>query len=180
MEALAAGALRLEPLQRLHAAALYPLLADPALYTHMDHGPPASEQALADVYARLESRQSPDGTEQWLNWALIAADGQALGFVQATLFGERQAWIAYMLGRAHWCQGHARLGTQAMIEHLHGRCGVQHLLACVERANLRSLGLLHHLGFEVASNVTAQAHTLTPTEVLLERKLPAQPTWPEP
>jgi [ribosomal protein S5]-alanine N-acetyltransferase len=173
MTPLAAGALRLEPLRQPHAAALYPLLADPALYVYMDHGPPASEQALADVYTRLETRQSPDGTEQWLNWVVQAADGQALGFVQATVFGQQQAWVAYVLGRAHWGQGHARLSVAAMLAHLQGEHGVRQCLACVERANARSLRLLQNLGFEVADARTAQAHALTPTEVLLVLEWPA-------
>ncbi len=169
MKPLTAGRLRLEPLVRQHAQVLYPLLADPLLYVCMDHGPPASEQALADVYTRLEARHSPDGTEQWLNWAVLTEDQQALGFVQATLFGDRQAWIAYVLGREHWGRGHARLCTGAMVDHLATAYGVRQFLACVERANIRSLRLLQGLDFEVAGADIIAAHTLTATEVLLAR-----------
>jgi len=170
MKTLHAGALRLEPLVQAHAAVLYPLLADPQLYAFVDHGPPASEAALKDLYAKLEARRSPDGTEQWLNWALIDHQQQALGFVQATLLSEDRAWVAYVLGRAHWGRGHAGAATAAMIEHLAQTYGVRQCLACVERANIRSLGLLHRLGFEVAATATAARHRLTPTEVLLLRE----------
>ena len=179
MKALSAGRLRLEPLVRQHAQALYPLLADPRLYVYMDHGPPASEQALADLYGRLETRQSPDGTEQWLNWAVFTEDQRAVGFVQATLFSEHRAWIAYVLGSAHWGQGHGRLSTGAMIDHLASDYGVRQFLACVERANIRSLSLLHHLAFEVAGPEITAAHMLTASEVLLVRSEAAQSTKPE-
>jgi [ribosomal protein S5]-alanine N-acetyltransferase len=169
MKPLLAGRLRLEPLTRQHAQALYPLLADPRLYAYMDHGPPASEHALADLYGRLEARQSPDGAEQWLNWAVFTEDQRAVGFVQATLFSEHRAWIAYVLGSAHWGQGHGRLSTGAMVGHLASDCGVQQFLACVERANIRSLSLLQHLGFDVAGPEITAAHTLTASEVLLVR-----------
>jgi RimJ/RimL family protein N-acetyltransferase len=175
---LQAGALRLQPLVQAHAEALYPLLADPLLYTFMDHGPPASEAALQGVYAKLESRRSPDGTEQWLNWAVFDDQGQALGFVQATVLSGHRAWVAYVLGRAHWGRGHARAATAAMLSHLGQDHGVRHCLACVERANIRSLSLLHHLGFEVADEATAAQQALTPTEVLLVRAAPVAPPPP--
>lgn len=171
MKALQAGALRLEPLVQAHAAMLYPLLADPLLYTYMDHGPPASEAALSAVYERLEARQSRDGTEQWLNWVVLDGQQQALGFVQATVLSEHRAWVAYVLGRAHWGRGYGRAATRAMVDHLGSAYGVRQCLACVERANIHSLNLLHHLGFEVADAATAACHTLTPTEVLLLREL---------
>jgi len=171
MQALQAGALRLEPLVQAHAAALYPLLVNPRLYTYMDHGPPASEAALQAVYAQLEARHSPDGTEQWLNWAVFDNRQQALGFVQATVISGHRAWVAYVLGHSHWGQGHGRAAVRAMVDHLRSAYRVQQCLACVERANIHSLNLLHHLGFEVASAAAAASHTLTPTEVLLLREL---------
>jgi len=170
MEALQAGMLRLEPLVQAHAAVLYPLLADPRLYTYMDHGPPASEAALQSVYAKLEARHSPDGSEQWLNWAVFDDQSHALGFVQATVLSDQRVWVAYVLGRAHWGQGHGRVATGAMVQHLVTAYGVRQCLACVERANIASLKLLHHLGFEVAGAATAAQHRLTPTEVLLLRE----------
>lgn len=176
MQALQAGTLRLEPLVQAHAAALYPLLADPLLYTWVDHGPPASEAALQAVYARWEARRSPDGSEQWLNWVVFNARQQALGFVQATVLDGQRAWVAYMLGRAHWGQGHGRAATAALVEHLAKAHGVRHCLACVERGNLRSLRLLQLLGFEVADAATAAQHGLSPSEVLLVRDSPAAQT----
>ena len=64
---------RLEPLRRAHAPAMFPLLQDPTIYTHLDHGPPPSLEHLEGVYTRLEARRSPDGREQWLNWIVFPA-----------------------------------------------------------------------------------------------------------
>lgn len=66
----------LEPLVAAHAEALYPALAEPALYTFLPKGPPASLAELRARFERLESRTSPDGTQRWLNWAArLAEDG---------------------------------------------------------------------------------------------------------
>lgn len=144
----------------------------------MDHGPPASEDALRGVYEKLQARQSPDGSEQWLNWAVFDAQEQALGFVQATVLADQRAWVAYVLGRAHWGQGHARAATGAMVAHLEQALGVRLSMACVERANMRSLSLLQHLGFDVASAELAAQHSLTATEVMLARtKSPKHFVW---
>lgn len=60
----------LEPLAASHARSLYPSLLDERLYRYIPQDPPVSEQALRERYCRLETRQSPDGREVWLNWAM--------------------------------------------------------------------------------------------------------------
>lgn len=77
MRTLRAPGLVLEPLVVAHAAELYALLADPALYTYLDYGPPGDVARVAWTYQQLEARQSPDGREQWLNWAVRALDEPA-------------------------------------------------------------------------------------------------------
>jgi RimJ/RimL family protein N-acetyltransferase len=171
---LRAPGLRLEPLQRQHAAALFPLLSDPLLYTHLDYGPPPSLAHLENLYQRLEARRSPDGAETWLNWAVMdERHGAGIGYVQATVIAGGRAWVAYVLGRAHWGRGHGRASTAAMIEHLAREYGVMQCLACAERANRRSLALLESLGFRPASPDEAAKHELSASEVLYLRSTAA-------
>jgi hypothetical protein len=76
--------------------------------------PPASVDALRARYAKLESRRSGDGREQWLNW-VIRMDGAGLiGYVQATVHANGSAAIAYEMASAHWGRGLGRAATEAM------------------------------------------------------------------
>ena len=162
---LRSARLQLEPLRQGHAAALFELLADPALYTWIDHGPPASLQRLQDVYRQLEDRRSPDGQELWLNWALF--EGVApLGYVQASVLADGRAWVAYVLGRAAWGRGYAAEAVAVMLQHLAGTLEVRQAMAMVEQDNARSIALLRRLGFHRAQGAELQGHTLTVTEQL--------------
>jgi ribosomal-protein-alanine N-acetyltransferase len=161
--------LLLEPLRREHAGAMFPLLQDPTLYRYIDHGPPPSLEHLLQVYTRLEARRSPDGTQQWLNWIVVAAAApdQPMGVVQATVLADRSAWVAYELAEAYRGQGYAAEATQAMLAELAASFAVQRFQATVEVDNARSIHLLLKLGFEeaAADGIT----TLTPTERLYLR-----------
>jgi ribosomal-protein-alanine N-acetyltransferase len=156
MQTLHTERLRLEPLRRAHAPAMFPLLQDPTIYTHLDHGPPPSLEHLEGVYTRLEARRSPDGREQWLNWIVFRAVDSAqpvqpLGVVQATVLSGGRAWVAYELAAAHRGRGFAREAVQAMLADLAASFGVQRYQATVEAGNERSIHLLRRLGFHEAA-----------------------------
>ena len=136
----------LEPQLASHAAELYAVIGDPALYEFIDSKEPASEAALRERLARLESRLSPDGTEHWLNWVVRNAAGVVVGYVQATVTPDKSAEIAYVLGRAHWRKGYAGAACAAMIDELRETYGVTRLTATLDPANTASLALLRKLG----------------------------------
>jgi RimJ/RimL family protein N-acetyltransferase len=149
--------LRLEPLMRAHADALFAGLADARLYDYIAADPPASVDALRARFARWESRRSPDGAERWLNWAVCArADGRALGTVQATVYADGRADVAYLIARAAWGCGYGREAVAAMIAAL-AHLGVRELRATVDTRNRASIALLTALGFvRVAVRVHAE------------------------
>ncbi|MEQ1832935.1 MAG: GNAT family N-acetyltransferase, partial [Candidatus Eisenbacteria bacterium] len=182
MPALHAAGLRLEPLTVAHADEMFALLSDASLYEFMDGEPPVSLDALRELYARLESRRSPDGGQRWLNWIVRAPDGRAIGFVQATVCepvgdaapagasgGPCSAWIAYVIASGERGRGHATAATAAMIQHLHAAHAVGPLLARVEAANEHSVRLLERLGFRPATSAEVQAHDLAESERLYVR-----------
>lgn len=70
MRTLQTARLTLEPQCAAHAAAMFAVLSDPAIYEY-ENAPPASVDALRARYAFLEGRRSPDGSQQWLNLSLI-------------------------------------------------------------------------------------------------------------
>jgi [ribosomal protein S5]-alanine N-acetyltransferase len=173
MRPLVTPRLRLEPLTVAHADVLFAMHCDPLHQRFLDHGAPASLQALRERHAKLESRRSADGREHWLNWALVASDddsaGGALGVVQATVLEEGTAWIAYEVTRAHWGRGLAGEAVRAMLPHLVQHYGAQRFLATVDRRNERSWRLLERLAFERASDAAAQAMDVRSGDWLYQR-----------
>jgi len=146
MEVLQTARLRLEPLARGHAEALFAPLADHALYAYIAEEPPPDLDALRARFVRWEARRSPDGREAWLNWAVrTQADARAIGYVQATVRDDGTADVAYVLGRAAWGQGYGREAVAAMLAHL--TPGVATFVATVDTRNRPSIALLEALGF---------------------------------
>jgi RimJ/RimL family protein N-acetyltransferase len=159
MQTLHTSRFALVPLVAAHADALYPILADPRQLEYLDEGAPASLEALRTRYQRLESRRSPDGSEHWLNWAIVGTEAgcSAIGFVQATVREDRTAWVAYEVGCQWWGRGIATEATYAMIDHLALHYAVTRFLATVDARNERSWRLLQRLGFRRAPAEEAAA-----------------------
>jgi [ribosomal protein S5]-alanine N-acetyltransferase len=153
MHTLVTPRLRLEPLVVAHADALYPILADPRQHEFLDDDGPASLEALRERYRKLESRRSGDGTEWWLNWALVPlAPGRgAIGFVQATVQADKRAWVAYEVGQAWQGQGFGGEAARAMVDHLVAHYRVTTLMASIDARNARSRRLVERLGFQEAA-----------------------------
>ncbi len=146
MKVLRAGTLTLEPQRAAHADAMFDVLSDPAIY-EFENTPPASLAALSERYARLESRRSTDGTEQWLNWVIRLPDDGLAGYVQATVLPGHQAYVAYELASRHSRKGIGSAALGAVLDELSAGYGVQRALAVLKLGNFRSRGLLSKLGF---------------------------------
>ena len=136
----------LQPLVSGHAREMFAVLSDPAIY-EFENEPPASEAWLAERYARLERRTSPEGDQQWLNWVVRLPDGALAGYVQATVLRSGTALVAYELASRYWRRGLGRAALTAMLEELRNEYGVRAFAAVLKAANFRSEGLLVKLGF---------------------------------
>jgi [ribosomal protein S5]-alanine N-acetyltransferase len=147
MRSLQADDLILEPQLAAHAAEMFPLLADPEIARYLDSDPPSDLAWLTTRFAKLETRLSADGREHWLNWVIRAPQVGLAGYVQATVYTDGSADIAYELGRAFWGRGWASRSTLAMLHELGHGYGVQRAFATVDARNLRSVLLLERLGF---------------------------------
>ena len=140
--------LTLEPLRRSHDAELFAVLADPRLYRYVPGEPTADVASLAERFERLESRTSPSGDEQWLNWIVRAkASGTCVGRVQVTIRPDRSAYLAYEIGAAFWRQGFATEACARVLRALFEELGMSEVVAEVDTRNSASIGLLERLGF---------------------------------
>ena len=139
--------LRLEPLRVSHATELFELFSDDRMYLFVPQQPPATLAALTKRFALLETRRSPDGGEDWLNWALRSkADGACVGCVQVTIRPDHRAQLAYELGVPYWGRGFATEACSCVIEALFAD-GMSEIRADLDTRNLASMRLLERLGF---------------------------------
>lgn len=150
MRVIQTANLGLEPQTAAHAEEMFAVLVDPAIYEY-ENEPPPSVEWLHARYSKLESRLSPDGREQWLNWVIRLPTYRLIGYVQATVRPGGRAAIAYVLCSAYWGRGFATQAVEAMIAELVAHYRVRSLSAVLKRENLRSWRLLERLGFSLAA-----------------------------
>jgi [ribosomal protein S5]-alanine N-acetyltransferase len=150
MRILFAAGLTLEPQVAEHAKEMFVVLSDPAIY-EFENEPPWSVNEVRQRFQELESRKSPNGQEQWLNWVVRLPTGQLAGFVQATVYPQGRAAVAYEFSSAHWGRGYARRSLEAMFSELAERYEVTLVCAVLKKPNFRSLRLLERLGFTMAT-----------------------------
>src|SRR5262245_46675737 len=140
--------LKLEPLTAAHAPLLYADFADPRLYDFIPQEPPPSEEALADRYRRLETRQSADGSERWWNWAVLErAVGAYVGLIEVTFRSDGVAQVAYFVFSEFARRGYAREALGAVLTFLFNDARAKKISASVDTLNARSIRLLESLGF---------------------------------
>ena len=170
MHIIKTASLTLEPQSATHAQEMFTVLGDPAIY-EFENEPPPSVEWLRARFAKLESRLSADGQEQWLNWVIRVPTSELIGYVQATVRPDGHAAIAYELSSAYWGRGLAHQAVQAMISELVEHYQVRCLSAVLKRGNLRSMRLLERLGFSLASPEPHAKQQVEPGEVLMRREI---------
>ena len=139
--------LLLEPQLAAHADEMFAVLSDPAIY-EFENEPPRSLEWLSQRFRELESRRSADGTQGWLNWVVRLSDLRAIGYVQATVYPDRTALIAYEFNSVHWGKGVAREAVEALLRELADSYRVTTAGAVFKRTNHRSRKLLERLGMK--------------------------------
>jgi [ribosomal protein S5]-alanine N-acetyltransferase len=146
--------IRLETLVASHAAVMFDGLADPVGYRYIPQEPPTELEDLAARYRKLESRRSPDGTEAWLNRALIGLDGKAHGYVQATVnLNSEEAFITYFIFSPRQRQGYAREALDVLLPALREAYGIVKFNAEIDTRNVTSIRLVESLGFVFTRHV---------------------------
>ena len=168
MRTVSTERLVLEPQAAAHAEEMFEVLSEPAIYEY-ENEPPRSLEWLRERFTKLETRRSADGSEHWLNWVIRIPTSELIGYVQATVYPDGRAAIAYELASRFWGRGLAQAAVQAMIPALKEDYGARRLFAVFKRENHRSQRLLERLGFSVATpELHAELHA-EPDEVLMTK-----------
>ena len=154
-QALETERLLLEPLVTNHASEMYYLLQDIAIYRFIPTKPPKSIDELTKRYEKLQSRHSPDNLEIWLNWVLRKkADNSVIGRLEATIYQNETADIAYEIASKFWGQGFAFESCFALVNNLCDSYGLKVISAKVDTRNINSIKLLKKLKFEIIDEIT--------------------------
>ena len=169
MRIIATPTLTLEPQTVAHAEEMFAVLSDPVIYEYENEAPPSLEW-LRRRFAKLESRKSVDGQQQWLNWVIRLPTSEPIGFVQATVRPNGHAGIAYVLASAYWGRGLAREAVKAMMTELVEQYGVSTFSAVLKRENLRSVKLLERLDFSLATVAEHVEYQVELDELLMLRR----------
>jgi RimJ/RimL family protein N-acetyltransferase len=141
--------LLLEPILPGHAPVLYERLQDERLYRFIPQDPPDTPEALEDRYQFLSGRRSPDGREAWLNWAVRErGSGEYAGTLEATVYDEGTAIIAYMVFVPYQRRGIAAEACGRLLEHLFEGYRASMVAAEIDTRNAASIALVEFLGFE--------------------------------
>lgn len=137
---------------RRHAAEMFPILADSSLYEFTGGTPPATVDALAELYAWRESRLSPDGAEIWLNWVIRGREPkEAIGYAQATIV-PTHADIAWVIGTRWQRHGFASEAALHLVKWLRAQ-GISVIRACVNPTHEASRKVAHNAGLRITEEI---------------------------
>ncbi|MFD1933089.1 MULTISPECIES: GNAT family N-acetyltransferase [Nonomuraea] len=136
----------LTPLTVADADEMVDVLSGDDLYAFIGGSAPTLD-GLRARYTRQVAGRSPDGQEEWHNWIIRReADGQAVGYVQATITEQgRRAEIAWVVGVGWQRRGYATEATQAMIARLFAR-DVDRVVAHIHPGNAASAAVAARAG----------------------------------
>lgn len=148
----------LRPITIQDAEAMAEVLADPTLYQFTGGQPPTVAE-LEQRYTIQTRGQSPDGSEEWINMAIVLSPGQKLiGYVQATVpRNGGPTEIAWVIGRPWQGHGHASSAAELLAQHLNQQ-GICNLVAHIHPEHAASQAIARKLG-------------MTPTDVLVDGEI---------
>ena len=110
--------IKIIPVNRSHAAAMFPVLTDRELYQFTGGKPPSSPEDVDRWFTALETRVSPDGAEKWLTWIVqVIEPSISIGYVQATV-NDGKADMAWLIGVNWQGQGYATEAILLLIDWL--------------------------------------------------------------
>lgn len=138
----------LEPIVALHADALWPLLADPAMVRPGRDAPPPSPDWLSGHFGQLERRRAPDGSGASLHWALRAlAGGEYVGWAQALAHADGSASVDVAVAPAQRRRGFGAEALGLVLEDLKRHATITVVHAVTSATDEAACGLVRGQGF---------------------------------
>ena len=146
---IATPRLILWPVHPTHAAALWPILSNPALHTWIAREPLRTLSDVERRLARIAQRTAPNRVDQWLNWTVWRRDtGEAIGIVENTVAPAQTVQVAYLFSPSIWRQGYASEAMHAVLDAMQN-AGATACDATIDTRNAASRALAPKLGFRL-------------------------------
>jgi len=140
-----------EPLGPTHAPELFPLFEDDRIYRYIPLPRYRTIEEIRERVTKLSEHGPGNGRSVWLNWILKEkAKGKYIGWVQATLYENKSASIAYVIFPEFWKQGYAKEACSTIIAHLYSNSDIETIFAEIDTRNNASIALIRSLGFTLA------------------------------
>ena len=138
-----------EILKREHAENLFDSLNDDRIYKYIPLLRYDTKGRLEDRFIKLSSKGPNDGTCIWLNWVLKEKTiDQYIGWIQATIYDNGKAALAYVIFPKYWKQGYAKEACYSIIDHVFAAySSIESIFVEVDTRNTASIQLAERLGF---------------------------------
>lgn len=148
MQILTTERLRLEPLMRYHADALFEFFQEPGLYEWIKDEAPTSIEKFRENCKFLEGHLSPDKTEYWLNWIPFEkTTDQIIGKIEITLYkASLHVNLAYFIFKKYQKLGYAKEACEIVVGHMFNHWHAKKIIIEMDTRNLASICLAESLG----------------------------------
>lgn len=149
-------------LRRFRTADLPTLLAyrrDPEVARYQFWGP--VDEAGLGMYIAAMAAAEPGRPGAGFQFALaLGPDGPHIGDLYLRLldYDERQAEIGYTLARPYWGRGYGREAVSRLLDYVFDELALHRVIAIVDCANQRSIGLLEQLGMRREAHFRRSIH----------------------
>jgi len=131
-----------------HAGKVFNAFKDDRIYKYIPLLRYATTRELEERYNTLSSKGPNDGTCVWLNWILRdKIIHQYIGWIQATIYNNGKAALAYIIFPKYWRQGYAKEACGSIIEHIFGTYSIESIFVEIDTKNEASIKLVKSLGF---------------------------------
>ena len=137
-----------EPLKKEHAEKVFESFSDERIYEYIPLSRYDTQGKLEDRFIELSLKGPGDGSTIWLNWMLKEkAINQYVGWVQATIYDNGKAALAYVIFPKYWKQGYAKEACDSIIDHIFSAYSIESIYIEVDTRNTASIRLADRLGF---------------------------------
>jgi len=131
-----------------HAEKVLNSLNDDRIYKYIPLLRYDTKEKLEKRFTTLSSNEPNDGTCVWLNWILKEKSIDIyIGWIQATIYNNGKAALAYIIFPKYWRQGYAKEACGSIIEHILSTYSVESIFVEVDTKNQASIQLVKSLGF---------------------------------
>jgi [ribosomal protein S5]-alanine N-acetyltransferase len=142
--------LEFEFINEKHAEVIFEKINDPRIYRYIPPNKYNTLELLKKRYKSLSIGSPEDRSCVWINWILKdISSSQYIGWIQATVYDNGTALLAYVIFPEYWNMGFAKESCNTVINHIFISYYVGTIIAEIDTRNIPSIRLIKSLGFRL-------------------------------